>query len=65
MRRWPLLVRNKCPDCTRNLATFYVPELKKFVCKCGFAITEARMEDLVSIIVLKKLTQREMDERYS
>ena len=51
MRNWKLLLKNKCPDCKRDLLLAFVEVSLRFECKCGFKIGTQRLTEITSSMV--------------
>lgn len=44
---WHNLDKNKCPQCSADLAPSYNVNIKKFICPCGFQIYEERFKEII------------------
>ena len=52
---WKKLKQNKCPSCGKDLVNSYRKELKKFVCPCGFEISESSFGKITTNMVEQEI----------
>ena len=55
--KWNNLTKNKCPKCNKGLLSAWNAQSNMFDCKCGFSISQARMQKIISDIISGNINQ--------